>query len=116
VGAVAADGAALSLDDKVGEAATVEDPAVGFVHRAVALVKLREVGVDAVGVLHQELTRPDDAEARSGLVAKLGLNLVKGQGQLLVRPYKVAHQVGDHLLVSRPEGHLMTPRQSQFHE
>ena len=69
----------------VGEAAAVEDPAIGLVHRVVARVELLDVGVEAVGVLHQELAGPDDAEPRPGLVAELGLDLVEGDRQLLVR-------------------------------
>ena len=104
--AVAADRAALGLDDDVGDAAAVEDPAVGLVHRVVAGVELLDVGVEAVGVLHQELAGPQDPEPGAGLVAELGLDLVERDRQLLVRPDQVADDVGDDLLVGRPERHV----------
>ena len=116
VRAVAADRAALGLDDHVGDAAAVEDPAVGLVHRVVAGVELRHVGVEAVGVLHQELASPQDAEAGAGLVAELRLDLVEGDRQLLVRLDEVADQVGDDLLVRRPERHRLVAADGQLHQ
>ena len=86
VRAVAADGAGFGFDDGVGDAATVEDPAIRLVHRVVAGAKLVDIGVEAVGVLHQELAGPQDPEAGAGFIAKLGLDLVERDRQLLVRP------------------------------
>jgi hypothetical protein len=40
------------------------------------------IGMEAVGVLHQELARAHDAEARPDLVAELGLDLVVVDRQL----------------------------------
>ena len=113
---VAADRAALGLDDHVRKAAAVVDPAVGLVHGVVALVELGDVGVEAVRVLHHELASPDDAEPRPGLVAELGLDLVHRDRQLLVRVDQVAYQVGDHLLVGRAQAHLVAAANGQLHQ
>ena len=113
---VAADRAALGLDDHIREAAPVVDPAVGLVHGVVALVELGDVGVEAVRVLHHELASPDDAEPRPGLVAELGLDLVHRDRQLLVRVDQIAYQAGHHLLVGRAQAHLVAAAQGQLHQ
>ena len=96
---VAADGTAFGFDDHVGEAATVIDAAISLVHRVVALVELREIGVDAISIFHEELTGADDAEPGPRLIAELGLDLVERNWKLLVRSDEVANQIGDDLFV-----------------
>jgi hypothetical protein len=62
--------------------------------------------MEGVGVLHEELARPHDPEARPDLVAELGLDLIEVGRELLVAPYLAAHQIGDHLLVGGAEAEL----------
>src|SRR5262245_27593548 len=80
---IPADRSALGLDDDIGQAATIEDPAVGLVHRVVALAELGHVGIEAVRVLHHEFPSPNDAESRTWLVAELGLDLIHRDRELL---------------------------------
>ena len=62
-----------------------------------ARAKSRTVAV-GVGVLHRELAPAHDAEARTALVAELGLDLVEVLRQLLVAAQLLARDVGDRLL------------------
>ena len=57
---------------------------VGDAHGLVAGVQGLHVRVERVGVLHQELLDPQQAEAGPDLVPELRVDLVEGQGQLLV--------------------------------
>ena len=113
---VAADRTALGFDDHVGDAAAVEDLAIRLVHRVVAGVQLLQVGIEAVGVLHHELAGPEDAEPRPRFVAELRLDLVERHRQLLVRADQRADQLGDDLLVRRPQGHRLVAADGQLHQ
>ena len=114
--AVAADRARFGLDDGVGDAAAVEDPAIRLIHGVVAGAELVDVGVEAVGVFHQKLAGPQDPEPRAGFVAEFGLDLVKRDRQLLVRPDQVADEVGTNFLVGRPEGEVLLRACRELHE
>ena len=102
----AADVAGVGLDLGVAQAAAGEDPPVGPLHGAVGEIEVLVVGVEGVGVLHQELAPPHEAESGSDLVAELGLDLVHVDGQLFVRGHGSADDVGDDLLVGRTEAEL----------
>ena len=60
------------------ESHPAEDARVRVVHRLIRLQHRRLVDVERVRVLHHELARAHDAEARPDLVAKLGLDVVAG--------------------------------------
>ena len=64
------------------------------------------VDVERVRVLHDELAPAHEAEARPHLVAELRLDLVEVHRQVAVRAHLAAHEVGDHLLVRRPEAEV----------
>src|SRR3546814_7043353 len=53
------------------------------------------VDVEGIGVLHQELAAPHDAEARAHLVAELPLDVVEPLRQVAVALGAVAADVGD---------------------
>ena len=72
------------------------------------LCRLSGVGVEAVGVLHDELARAQDAEPRPELVAELRRDLVEVDGQLLVRVDLRGGVEREHLLGGRPE-HVPAP-------
>ena len=76
--------AAVGLHGRRLEAAAREDSLVGVVHRPVALVRAGGVHVEGVGVLHDELLRAHEAEARTRLVAELRLDLIDNHRQLAV--------------------------------
>jgi hypothetical protein len=69
--------------------------AVGIGHDLVAGLGAIEVAIEAVGVLHDELAAAHQAEARTPLVAELGLDLVEVLRQLLVAADFLARDVGD---------------------
>jgi hypothetical protein len=98
VGVRAADLAGLGLDHRVLQMAGLEDPPVGALHGVVGVVQALGVGVEGVGVLHDELAAAHEAEAGPDLVAELLTDLVEGDGELAVRGHVLAHHVGDHLL------------------
>ena len=83
-----ADGAAhhagVALDHHEAQAAAREDAVVGADVLAVALLQASNVDVEAVGVLHDELARAQDAALGPRLVALLGLDVVPELRQLLV--------------------------------
>ncbi len=88
------------------EAAAREDALVGVVHVPVAPVRARRVHVERIGVLHQELLRAHEAEARPRLVAVLPLDLVDRQRQLAVGRDDALGDVGEDLLGGRPHREL----------
>ena len=61
------------------------------------------VDVERVGVAHDELAGPQEAEAGAGLVAELDLDLVHGEGQLPVGVDLGADGDRHHLLVGGAE-------------
>ncbi len=65
-----------------------------------------DVGVEGVGVLHDELAPAHEPEARADLVAELRLDLVEVHRQFAVRADVAADEVGDHFLVRRPEAEV----------
>ena len=64
------------------------------------------VDVEAVGVLHQELTAPHHAEARADLVAELPLDVIEHLRHVAVGSREGAENLGDHLLVGGAEEHV----------
>ena len=102
----AADRAGVGVHRAKAQAKAREDRAVGLVHLPVALRERRFVGVEAVGVLHDEFARAHYAEAGADLVAELGLDLVEVDRQLAVALELAAGKIGDDFLVGRPEHHV----------
>ena len=88
------------------QAQPLEDAGVGLVMGLIGGVQPGLVGIERVGVLHDELAHPDQAAARSWLVTELGLEVVDDGGQLAVALDQVAQQVGDHLLVGHGQHHV----------
>ena len=102
----AADGAAVGLHGHGAQAAAGEDPPVGLVHRRIGVAQAGLVGVEGIGVLHDEFTPPHQAEARTDLIAEFGLNLIEIHWQLAVGAQQIGRQGGDHLLVGGAEPQL----------
>ena len=68
-------------------------------HAVVGDLQRRLVGMEGIGILHDEFAATHQAEARTDLVTELGLDLVQIDGQLFVAVQLVAHQVGDDFFV-----------------
>ena len=88
------------------ETAPGEDPLVRLDHDAVFPLGVGLVPVKGVGVLHDELPPPHEAEAGPPLVAELGLDLVEVDGKLAVRADLLPDDVRDDFLVRRPEAKI----------
>ena len=71
--------------------------------------------MERIGVFHDEFAPAHQSEARTDLIAKLGLYLVEVDWQLLVAVQLIARQVGDDLFVSRANAEfaVMTVFQTQ---
>ena len=102
----AADQAGVGFHWAEGQPAAGEDGLVRLVHLPVALLCAGFVGVERVGVLHDELAPAHQPEARPDLVPELGLDLVEVRRELPVGADLAPHQVGDHFLVRRPEAEV----------
>ena len=76
---------------------------IGPPHAVVGGLEPRLVGIEAVGVFHDELARAHQAESRPDFVTKLRLNLKGALGQVFVGLDLPPEDVGDDLLVGRPQ-------------
>ena len=90
VGVAATDGTGVGLHRTEVQAQAGEDVGVRQVHAVVGFLQGSLVGMEGVGVLHDELAAAHQAEARTDLVTELGLDLVHVQRQLLVAGQLVA--------------------------
>ena len=84
-----------------GQAGARKDAAVGAIHVLIGCFERSVIEMEGIGILHQEFARPHDTEARTHLVAELGLDLIEVERQLLVAMNFVADEVGDGLFVGR---------------
>ena len=83
------------------EVETLEDALIGAALVHVGLDETFLVKRKGVGVLHNEFAATNQAGTRTELVAILGLNLVQGNRQILVRGIQVLDQQSEHLLMGR---------------
>ena len=113
---LATDRARVGLHRDDGDPAALEDGGVGLGHGVVRALECLVVRVEGVGVLHRELAHPDQAAARAGLVAELGLNLVHPLWELSIRLHGFAEQVGGRLLMRRGKHVLPLPTVQQPEE
>ena len=74
---VAADRAGVGHHRNGGEAEALEGAQVGGEHPVVGMARAGLIEVERIGVLHQELARAHDAEARPDLVAELPLDVIE---------------------------------------
>ena len=100
---IAADIAGIGQHGAVFEAEPREYPAIGLIHLFIGLGQRGLVQMKRIGVFHEEFARAHDAEARSYLVAELGLDLIKVHGQLFVAADLAPREVGDDLFMGRAE-------------
>ena len=106
VAEVAADRAGVGDHRDRGQAEAREGAQIGREHLHVAVARALGVEVEGIAVLHQELARAHDAEARAHLVAEFPLDMIEIERQVFVRADAGAENLGDHLLIGRPEQHV----------
>ena len=75
---------AISFNRDGPQATTGEDPAVGLIHGAVGLLQGGLIGVEGIGVFHDEFPTAHQPEAGANLISELGLNLIEAHRQLAV--------------------------------
>ena len=98
--------ARVALDHVELDAAAGIDLLVCFEVQFVGLVQARLVPVEAVGVLHGELARTQDAALGPRLVPQLGLDLVPDLRQVPVGADVVRREPGHGLLVRHGKAHV----------
>ena len=103
---VAADRSGISLHRDRLQPHAGKGPQIGDEHLVVGLLGPRHVEVEAVGVLHQELTTSYHTKARPHLVAEFPLDVVKHPRQVAVALDRGADDLGYLFLVGRPVQHL----------
>ena len=103
---VAAHHARVALDHHAVQAAALVDAVVGADVQPVALLQGLFAHVEAVGVLHDELARAQDAALGPRLVALLGLEVVPHLRELLVAVDLARGQPGDDLFVGHRQRHV----------
>ncbi len=96
---VPSDEPGVRFDGSKCEAASGKDPVVGVVHFLIVFACSGVITVEAVGVFHQELAAPHQAEARADLVAEFGLDLVEIQRELPIGFHFPPKQIGDDLFM-----------------
>ena len=106
VAEVAADRPGIGAHRDRLEAEPREGAQIGDEHLVVGMPRAGLIDVERIGVLHQELAPAHQPEARPHLVAELPLDVIEVERQILVRAHIGAEDVGDHLLVGRPEQHV----------
>ena len=99
----AADGAGIGFHRAIIQAQAIKDRTVGPVHDLVGVCQGIHVGMEGIGILHDEFPRAHDAETWANFVTELGLDLVKIGRQLFVAVQLITHHVGDHFLMGWPQ-------------
>ncbi len=102
------DDASVRLDRECPQPAPREDAGVGVIHFLVADLRGFVAHVETVGVLHDELARAHQAEARADFVAEFHLDLIKVFRKLAVRVDLGRDEERDDFLVRGAE-HPFTP-------
>src|SRR5690242_8803423 len=103
VGPGAANAAGIRRDCPECEAQAPEDTAVAVVHGSVGDVETLFVGVEGIGVFHEEFPAAHHTEARSNLVPELGLDLVEIERKLTVAFDLPPHHIAYDFLVCGAE-------------
>ena len=73
----ATDRPAVSFHCHGPQAAAGKDAAVGPVHLRIALPQALLIGMEGVGIFHDEFPPPHEPEAGTDFIAELGLNLIE---------------------------------------
>ena len=109
VGARSLHGAGVRFDDGRLDAAAAEGAQVGGHEVLVGRFLAFQVDVEAVGVLHGELTDAQQTTTGTRFVAELGLEVVDAQRQLAVGRHDPLAEVGGDLLVGHGQHHVAPP-------
>ena len=103
LGCGTSDGTAVGIDGNRLQPTALEHLPVGLIHPCIGGLQIGLVGMEGVGVLHDEFTTAHQTEAGPDLIPELGLNLIKVHRQLPVGPQHFPRQGGDHLFMGGTE-------------
>ncbi len=106
MGIAAADGSRIRFHCPESQPASGKDLFIGIVHIVVASVQAFVIPVKGIGILHDELPAPHQAETGSCLVPVFGLNLIQVQGKLTVGGYIVPNHVGKDFLMGGSQAEI----------
>ena len=84
------------------QATTPENICIGLSHFCVSFLSVSLIGVKAVSIFHYEFPASHNSKARSNLIAKLCLYLIKNRGELPVRFDFFSNYICDYFFVCRP--------------
>ena len=99
VGTAASNGAGIGGYCTKPQAQTVEYAGIGAVHDTICLIQAINVGMEGIRIFHHKFACPHYTKAGPDLVAKFGLDLIKGHRQLAVTLDFASNNVGNHFLM-----------------
>ncbi len=79
---------------------------VRVIHFLIAETCTVFVGIETVGVLHDEFAATHQAETRTDFIAEFGLDLVAVHGELTIRAYLTAKEIGDDFFMRGAEAKI----------
>ena len=103
LGGSSSDGATVGIHANGIETAALEDACIGPSHGRIGLLQVRCIGMEGVGILHDEFTPAHQSEPGTDLIPEFRLDLIERDGELFVRTQQVTGQIGDHLFMSWTE-------------
>ena len=106
MGETAADRPRVGLHGPEFETAAGEYPLIGLIHLHVGNLRRLVAHIERIGIFHDEFPAAHEAESRPDLVAELGLDLIEIDRQIPIGMQFLAGDVGDDLLMGRPEAGL----------
>ena len=116
MGRFTADGPRISFDNYIVQAATFEYATISLIHFFVGGFELSDTQMKTVSVLHQEFAGSQHPKPRPKFVAKLSLDLIKIQGQLLVGANVLSYQSGNNFLMRGPKDDATSVAVIKIHE
>ena len=106
VGQVTANRAGIRLHRNCIKAHAGKGAHISDEHAIIAVLGTGEIGIEAIGILHQEFAAAQHAKARAHFIAKLPLDLVDVLWQVAIRLGAVLENLGEQFLGGRAEQHL----------
>ena len=102
----AADQSGVRFDRTEFEAAARKDPLVGVVHFLIAEARTVFIGIETVGVFHDEFAPAHQTETGTDFIAELGLDLVAVHGELSIGTDLASEEVRDDFLMRGAEAKI----------
>ena len=101
MGMTAANSAVISLNRAEIQAHTSVDIGISVIHLLVGLIHTLFILIKGIEILHNKLSAPHQAKARTNLITVFVLNLIQHQRKLLVGANLIPDQSSNHFLMGR---------------